>query len=380
AMSLDPTTNSIILFGGTGVCGTPCPDTWSLSAGVWTNLTGTLTVSPSARSDATSMYDPVSGSLLLFGGHAPALFNDTWRYSASGWTNLTLSLSTAPAPSYGSAAAFDPADGYAVVVGGRTPNGLRAAVWAFIEPLGARLLVSSPIVAPGSSVIFTSTIVGGVGPYRTLIDPGDGTIPAYATVLTHTYTTAGNYSATVSTTDARGVGARIALNISVVAYPLHVSLMAHPAVATPRQPLTLTAFVTGGTAPYTFSWSGLPSPCLSANLASLSCSPQNIGSYAVTVTVTDAGNAKSTAVSNFTVTPLSASTSGPFVPSVGGSLISRVGWNIVPAIIAAMGMSAVAAFLMYREAKTPAPEPAALPERPMCYIPPEWSETPDEFT
>ena len=267
--------------------------------------------------------------------------------------------------------------------GGRTPNGLRAAVWGVHRAAGCPTsrLVSHRGPWLLRDLHFDDRSAGSAR-YTTLIDPADGTIPAYATVLTHTYTTAGNYSATVSTTDARGVGARIALNISVVAYPLHVSLMAHPAVATPRQPLTLTAFVTGGTAPYTFSWSGLPSPCLSANLASLSCSPQNIGSYAVTVTVTDERKREvhRRVGELFTVTPLSASTSGPFVPSVGGSLISRVGWNIVPAIIAAMGMSAVAAFLMYREAKTPAPEPAALPERPMCYIPPEWSETPDEFT
>ncbi len=52
--------------------------------------------------------------------------------------------------------------------------------------------------------------------------------------------------------------------------------------------LTLAAQVNGGTAPFDYTWSGLPPGCLSADVPELTCSPSRTGMYNVTLRVTDA--------------------------------------------------------------------------------------------
>jgi PKD repeat protein len=77
-------------------CPTPtqCPEnqTWTYNGTAWTNLTGSLTLSPSAREGAGFDYDPQLGGVVLFGGSngVNATFNDTWLFTATGWANITL--------------------------------------------------------------------------------------------------------------------------------------------------------------------------------------------------------------------------------------------------------------------------------------------------
>ena len=56
----------------------------------------------------------------------------------------------------------------------------------------------------------------------------------------------------------------------------------------------INVFVTGGTAPYSFSYTGLPAGCTSTNAASFPCTPSGIGNFTITVIVTDATAAQST--------------------------------------------------------------------------------------
>ncbi len=147
SMTYDPVAGGLLLFGGlendTGLTpnatlGIPCPrslgDTWLLQGSQWTNLTGTLPLSPPARSNAMMAWDPMAQAVVLFGGlqfsQAPnpacadqpqTYLNDTWEWSAGRWTQLLPSMSP-PARAYG-AMASDPNDGGVLLFGGTRPGG-----------------------------------------------------------------------------------------------------------------------------------------------------------------------------------------------------------------------------------------------------------------
>jgi hypothetical protein len=49
----------------------------------------------------------------------------------------------------------------------------------------------------------------------------------------------------------------------------------------------ISAVVSGGTASYTFTWTGLPSGCVALDQATVRCTPTSPGAYPVSVYVTD---------------------------------------------------------------------------------------------
>ncbi len=159
AMTYDYSTGVVLLFGGCSTRQCPRSDTWSFSAGDWTNISATAGVPPAAydsvmassitvgtvmfggctstnctsvengtffyttfagctaycwvdavyvnappaRAGEAFAYDPNSGYYVLYGGLAPCLalvtcgLNDTWTFSGSGWTDVTYPGS----PSFG---------------------------------------------------------------------------------------------------------------------------------------------------------------------------------------------------------------------------------------------------------------------------------------
>jgi PKD repeat protein len=92
------------------------------------------------------------------------------------------------------------------------------------------------------------------------------------------------------------------------------SLSASPNPANVGESVTFTASVSGGTSPLTYTWSGLPSSCSSADSATLDCTPTSSGTYGVGLTVGDAAGGQASAsvslsvngalsISSFTVSP-----------------------------------------------------------------------------
>ena len=66
---------------------------------------------------------------------------------------------------------------------------------------------------------------------------------------------------------------------------------------------TLTTTVTGGKAPFTYSYLGLPPGCSSANVPSLSCAPSATGTFTVEVVIHSANGFEVTQNTTFTVNP-----------------------------------------------------------------------------
>jgi len=80
----DPAAGQIVVFGGVDTYGT----TWVWEGGHWALARpGT---SPPGRSAATSAYDPVTRTVMLYGGQLQRgeMVDDTWSWNGDGWREL----------------------------------------------------------------------------------------------------------------------------------------------------------------------------------------------------------------------------------------------------------------------------------------------------
>ncbi|MCI4317979.1 MAG: kelch motif-containing protein, partial [Thermoplasmata archaeon] len=81
------------------------------STPAWSNLSGSLHVTPPFRSYGRSMaYDPVDGYVVMFGGYTGSYLDDTWIFQNGTWKEIYPKTS----PDYRdhSTLAWDAADGY----------------------------------------------------------------------------------------------------------------------------------------------------------------------------------------------------------------------------------------------------------------------------
>jgi len=118
--------------------------------------------------------------------------------------------------------------------------------------------------------------------------------PSCVSTITFTVgsgTTVGTYPITVTGSPN---SKQTTFNLVVASAPIAVSCSVTPSEAVLGQSVTWTASIQGGTAPFTYSWSGLgvPSPAPSTNPFTLSYSTTGIKT--ATVTVTDANSLQAT--------------------------------------------------------------------------------------
>jgi len=103
-LTYDDALSEVILFGGSTAGDSSAGllnDTWSFSAGSWSQLRPAT--SPSPRSFAEAAYFPPGEEIVLVGGYTwvngvPTWVNDTWVFRDGNWTNL--GISGAPPVSY----------------------------------------------------------------------------------------------------------------------------------------------------------------------------------------------------------------------------------------------------------------------------------------
>ncbi|MFC4598673.1 cadherin-like beta sandwich domain-containing protein [Cohnella hongkongensis] len=121
AMVYDETFKNIVLFGGEGNSGL-LNDTW-----IWTGSDINsweevdLAVLPGKRKQAAMAFDPVSNSVILFGGQGQSgLLGDTWKWNGSVWTQVA-GLPQSPSPRAGAQMASDGRN--LILFGGYTLSG-----------------------------------------------------------------------------------------------------------------------------------------------------------------------------------------------------------------------------------------------------------------
>jgi hypothetical protein len=413
ALAGDPLNGSVELFGGCDAF--PCStggdsDTWVLAGTNWYNLTGRIGSAPPGRGQAGFVAAGPRGALLLVGGAGTGPRNDSWRVA-----HVELSVVSAePAPvDVGRTTALS-----LLAVGGFGPLTIQwmdlpagcgsanasalnctptaaSSTEVFVratDPAG-EVVNSSPtvlVVDAGPSVTFSATPPAGVAPlevgFAAVVQGGTGTISVAwefgdgpsgtGADVTHAYARGGTYDATVWANDSEGESGSARSNVTVLA-TLTASAAFAPASIVLGNSSVLTIVVTGGSAPYVVRALG-PTPECAANASAppgaptFSCTPTDVGTYPVSMRVTDASNQSVEVNATLTVTaPVGAgggggtgSNSGPFSPT-------QELWIVAAGIVTVL---LVVALLLRRRGQTPVIPPVG-PEYPVppanLYVPPE---------
>jgi hypothetical protein len=129
----DAVAERLLLFGGCSSGFGPCPqgDLWAfdLKTTTWAELIPGG-AAPSARSDASLLYQPATQTLYLFGGKTESGANaEMWSYDLSNnqWTQLEAQ--NGPSPRSSQATTQDVQASRALIFGGLTTGGSSADLW-----------------------------------------------------------------------------------------------------------------------------------------------------------------------------------------------------------------------------------------------------------
>jgi hypothetical protein len=232
----DPSSNNMTVFGGgTGSTLQCLNDVWLLEGAngqsgspVWVQLSPSGT-GPSARIRSSAVYDPTTNSMIVFGGNncSKTYYNDVWVLSnANGvggtpaWTKLST-FGTAPSVRESSAVIYDSTNNVLTIYGGdgnsvddgdvwtlSHANGSGGtAVWTQLSPTGTAPMARTGVTAIYDSVHNRMTVFSGFYKTVTLTDTrvlsfanGIGGTPAWTKMTpTGTAPSLGYYSASYDT-------------------------------------------------------------------------------------------------------------------------------------------------------------------------------------
>ncbi len=222
------------------------------------------------------------------------------------------------------------------------------AVGTLVFQVNPVISVVGPVAAPssftvGTSTVLTSTVSGGSYPLElsySQLPPGCSSVNS--STLDCAPSAAGTYVVELHVTDAGGGNASAAVTLTVNPLPSIASFTVGSSTVIAGSGTEFRVVVAGGTAPFTYSYSGLPSDCSGSNTASLLCVSSLVGNYTVRVVVTDADGKTATAVVAFAVEPAS----GPGGSSSPGGL-STLEWIAIAAVVV-VGIGAAVALARRR--------------------------------
>jgi len=112
-------------------------------------------------------------------------------------------------------------------------------------------------------------------------------------------------------------GVELTHSVSPFNAPLSVSLSVNPSPVQKGNQISVSTTVSGGTSPYSFTYSGLPPGCGGNNVQSFSCNPSSTGSFQIQASVTD--NNGNTSVSNSVSLTVTSSSGGNGNGNGGGN-------------------------------------------------------------
>lgn len=175
SMGYDPGARKVVLYGGVDSVG-PNSQTWLYDSALnsWTNAMPPS--APKPRYFSAMTYDPVSSSIMLFGGQDNTrAFNDTWTYSVSSNSWIQGGTTTVPSDRHGHSMTFDPKMNMVVLYGGCdaiAPTTCNSETWTYdsSERTWAPLSTyGAPTATWGHSMVYDTIgrkllLFGGNGP------------------------------------------------------------------------------------------------------------------------------------------------------------------------------------------------------------------------
>ena len=172
-----------------------------------------------------------------------------------------------------------------VVVNGSLGQSDRANITLWVDGPGSVRVFATPSVGPPPLTVsfqFLTPYVITSALFAWQFGDG-GTSSTRAP--SHTYLAPGRFPVSLTIEYPGGTQGNASTVVSVVE-PLSLSAPSSLVTEVGRT-VSINATVTGGLAPYSFDWQGLPAACPRANLSDLSCAPTAAGDYAIGVDVTD---------------------------------------------------------------------------------------------
>ncbi len=167
---------------------------------------------------------------------------------------------------------------------------------------------SYPTLAPVPVKGAPATVLVSGGGYAAPVRLGSGTTTAlgYANFSwTPPYSGTNQTYTFTAFVNASGYASANATTSSIALPPPPLAILSYSALPAAIQlgnSTNLTATVTGGVSPYSYTYVGLPPGCVSQNLPSLPCTPTATGNFTVNVTVTDPTGAYQNASTPLNVT------------------------------------------------------------------------------
>ncbi len=184
-------------------------------------------------------------------------------------------------------------------------------------PLSAHATGSPSTGNAPLSVSFTGSATGGTAPYSYSWNFGDGTTSTSQNP-SHTYSTAGTYTATLTVTDsaspANTATSQVTTNVSAVGNPLAASASANPTSGQTPLAVNFTGTATGGTPAYHYSWN-FGDGSATSTTQNPSHTYSNAGTFTATLTVTDSASPANTASSTVTITASPIAATPPGAPT-----------------------------------------------------------------
>ncbi len=272
--------------------------TWAFRNGTWSEILP-LSGSPSPRVFSPVVYDPSLNALVLFGGvgnpggnttgsQLSVNLNDTWLFSKGNWTNSTSSLAShSPMAVFTSTMVYDEADGYVLYLG-YGEFGYQDTWLLGDPPPFVQLNVTPAAIEVNETFTLRTTTASGSGPLSfdySGLPPGCSTLNS--SVLSCSSSSAGTFPVTVTVTDPLQRSTAVHLNLTIQPGPSVAGFTIAPAEVHVGATVQFTVNVSNGFAPFTFSYTGLPSGCPDQNSSAFSCAIGVAGTYGVTVNVTD---------------------------------------------------------------------------------------------
>lgn len=313
----------LLLYAGTVGSNWEFDQTWTYRGGRFTNITSTIRGTV-PQTDASFAEDPVGHQLIAVAGVGPnsaygePIELETYSYSNGTWANLSRTF----APNEGHVSLVEDARDRTVIAfgsyfecgapsctGGLGPNGI-VQTWTWSPEPVAPLVVASV----GSSRIPTDVdqptnlslnATGGVAPLSySYVGLPPGCSSANRSPLLCRPTALGNYSFWAIVSDAAGHRASVILDVVVGVGPRILSFTAQTDPVGIGHRTVLEVNASGGVAPWSYRYSGLPPGCSGQDVPLLPCAPAGSGRYAINVTVTDAAGGSVNASLNLTVKPV----------------------------------------------------------------------------
>ena len=182
------------------------------------------------------------------------------------------------------------------------------------------ITASLPAGTVGQAYSGQLTATGGTGGYVWSGSAGNGLSVSSSGAVTGTPTSTGTVSISVTVTDSSGTKGTASFSAVIAGPTLTVSTTSLPAGAlTATYSATLAA--TGGSAPYTWTVTGLPNGLSASSSGAITGTPTALGVFTVSVTVKDSVGATAPASLSLTVNPapVTITTTGITPPVIGTS-------------------------------------------------------------